>query len=70
MPSSNLVSLVKIDDEIESAVRKSINLIGGLQIKSSDHVVLKPNLCNSRNPEGMVITDFRIIHAIAKIIKE
>jgi uncharacterized protein (DUF362 family) len=70
MPSSNLVSLVKIDNEIESAVRKSISLIGGLQIDSSDHVVLKPNLCNSKNPEGMVITDFRIIHAIVKIIKE
>jgi uncharacterized protein (DUF362 family) len=70
MTFSNRVSLVKIDNDIEFAVRKSIKMIGGLRLNSSDHVILKPNLCNSKNPEGMVLTDFRIIHAIVKMLKE
>jgi uncharacterized protein (DUF362 family) len=64
------VSLVNGSKNIEAAVFRSIELIGGMQLKKSDHVIIKPNLCNAKNPNGMVITDFEVIKAVLKIIKK
>ncbi len=55
------VSLVEAGDDIHGAVARSIELIGGLGLKGGEGVVIKPNLCNAKNPYGMVITDFRIL---------
>jgi uncharacterized protein (DUF362 family) len=63
------VSLVQAID-IDKAVRDSIELIGGLQLDPDESVVIKPNICNSMNPNGIVLTDFRIIKAIVDIIHE
>ena len=63
------VSLVKAL-EVEEAVRKSIELLGGMQLEKGKIAVIKPNICNSKNPYGMVITDFRIIKAVVDIVRE
>jgi uncharacterized protein (DUF362 family) len=64
------VSVVRETKNIEQAIRKSIELIGGMRIENVDEVVIKPNLCNTKNPYRMVITDFRIIESLIKILKE
>ena len=64
------VSLVKAGEDIKEAVEQSITLIGGLGIKDGGHAVIKPNICNAKNPDGMVITDFRIIDAVIQLLKE
>ncbi|MCW4048454.1 MAG: DUF362 domain-containing protein [Candidatus Bathyarchaeota archaeon] len=64
------VSIVKVEDDINAAVRHSVGLVGGMNLKPSQHVVIKPNICNSKNPNGMVITDFRVIEAVVEIVKE
>ncbi len=64
------VSLVEAGDDIQGAVARSIELIGGLGLKGGEGVVIKPNLCNAKNPYGMVITDFRILEAVIRLIQE
>ena len=63
------VSLVH-GHNIEKSVRKSIELIGGLNLKPDANVVIKPNICNAKNPEGMVITDFSLIKAVVNLVRE
>ena len=64
------VSIVRVVDDPKKAVEKSIELIGGARIKKGAHVVVKPNICNSKNPDGMVITDFRIIESVISMAKK
>lgn len=63
------VSLVKAVD-IDKAVRESIDLIGGLQLDPDKTVVIKPNVCNAKNPDGIVLTDFRIIKSVVDLVHE
>ncbi len=64
------VAVVRAEENIETAVRRSIELAGSLQIKPDMRVVVKPNICNAKNPYGMVITDFAIIEATVKMVRE
>ncbi len=64
------VSLVEAGDDIQKAIARSIELIGGLGLKGGEAAAIKPNLCNAKNPHGMVITDFRIIEAVIRLIQE
>jgi uncharacterized protein (DUF362 family) len=57
------VSIVKVFD-VDKAVRKSVELIGGFDADPNSHIIIKPNLCNEKNPESMVLTDFRIIKTV------
>jgi uncharacterized protein (DUF362 family) len=64
------VSLVEVGEDIQNAVARSIELIGGLKLNEGEEVVIKPNLCNAKNPHGMVITDFRILEAVIRLIQK
>ena len=64
------VSIVNTGDEVDTAVRESIALVGGLQLKPGQEVVVKPTICNPKNPGGMVITDFRVIKSVINMVKE
>ena len=64
------VALVKAGDNTQASVRRAVDLVGGLQIKPGMKVVIKPNVCNSKNPHGMVLTDFAILEAAVKMVRE
>jgi uncharacterized protein (DUF362 family) len=66
----NRVSVVGGVTDVDAAVRRSVDLLGGMSIKPSGHVVIKPNICNAKNPGGIVITDFRVIKAVVEIVRE
>jgi uncharacterized protein (DUF362 family) len=68
--SPSKVSLVRASDDIEAAVRRSVNLIGGLDLRGDEHVIVKPNICNAKNPDGMVVTDYRIIKTILDLLRQ
>lgn len=38
-------------------------------MKPSDEVVIKPNICSSKNPDGMVLTDFGVISSVVNQVK-
>lgn len=73
MAQKKLVSIIKVDESgIEAAVRKAIDLAGGLKeiITPDSRVLVKPNLCWPA-PSGMgFTTDCRVTEAVTKIVLE
>jgi uncharacterized protein (DUF362 family) len=61
------VSIVKIDDGINKALIKSLDLIGGLErfISHSDEVMLKPNL---NGDEG--VTDISLVESLIQLLSD
>ncbi len=68
--SLSRVSVVDAGGDIWDAVRRGVEFVGGLELEWADHVIIKPNICNSKNPYGMVNTDLRVIEAIVDFVKE
>ncbi len=64
------VAIVEVGDDIPGAVARGVELLGGLPLSGGERVVIKPNLCNAKNPDGMVITDFRVIEAVIGLVRE
>ncbi len=71
---SEKVSIVKCssyDKElVYKAVKKAIDLIGGLKIKRNSKVLIKPNLLRPRHPKWQVTTHPEVIRAIIRILKQ
>ena len=64
------VSVVEASKDIDEAVRRSVDLIGGLRLGGGEHIVIKPNVCNAKNPYGMVNTDLRVLEAVVGMVRE
>ncbi len=68
------VSVVKCEsyEKADSAVRKSLALIGGIDkfVKKGDRVLIKPNMLGSFRPEEGVTTHPAIVRAVINIVKE
>lgn len=62
-------AIVRVEKDVEVAVQKSIDLLGGLNFKHNASVVIKPNVCYHKNVENMIITDQRVLKSIINIIK-
>jgi len=67
--SRDRVSVVKAGEDIAAAVSRGVDLIGGLSLSGGERVIIKPNVCNARNPYGMVSTDLRIIEAVIELVR-
>ncbi|MFH1641295.1 MAG: DUF362 domain-containing protein [Nanoarchaeota archaeon] len=67
------VSIVKCSSynksEVYSAVKKSVSLIGGLNIKNGSKVLIKPNLLSPKHPKLCVTTHPEVVRAIIKLLK-
>lgn len=63
------VAIVGNVSDIDSSVQRCVDLIGGYSMKPNDEVIIKPNICSSKNPDGMVLTDYRIISSIVNQVK-
>jgi len=70
------VSIVKCqdygDDRVLSALRQSIDLIGGIQayVRKGNRVLLKPNLLFGKSPEKAVTTHPSILRGMIQIVRE
>lgn len=64
------VSINRLLGEPAEAIDSGIERIGGLRIPRGSNLIIKPNICNSRNPYGMVLTDFRVIRHTIKIAQK
>jgi len=64
------VSLVRVEADVDDAVRRSVSLLGGLNISEDARVVVKPNVCFRKNTQNMIITDPRVLDAVLKMLKE
>jgi uncharacterized protein (DUF362 family)/Pyruvate/2-oxoacid:ferredoxin oxidoreductase delta subunit len=70
------VSIVKCEsydqDQILSGLRRSIDLIGGIQnfVREGSRVLLKPNLLYGKSPEKAVTTHPSIVRGMIQIVRE
>jgi uncharacterized protein (DUF362 family) len=68
------VSIIRCNsyDNIKSAIKKSIDLLGGLDkfIKPNQKILLKPNLCDPIPPEKAATTHPLFIKAVIELVKE
>ena len=64
------VAIVRVEEDVEEAVRKSIDLLGGLNVKRDQRVVIKPNVCYHKNLNNMIITDPRVLEAVINLAKQ
>ncbi|MCX8170368.1 MAG: DUF362 domain-containing protein, partial [Candidatus Bathyarchaeota archaeon] len=64
------VSIVRVNDGVQSSVRRAVELLGGLNVPRGARVVVKPNICFWKNTGGMMITDPRILEAVLSIVRE
>lgn len=62
--------IVRVEGDVEAAVRKAVLLQGGLRIGRDARVVVKPNVCSKKNTGGMVITDQRVLGTILRMARE
>jgi predicted dehydrogenase/uncharacterized protein (DUF362 family) len=62
-------AIVRVEKDVEVAVQKSIDLLGGLNFKHNASVVIKPNVCYHKNVENMIITDQRVLESIINMVK-
>lgn len=64
---SHNVAMVDVDEDIEVAVEKAINLAGGFAPADGSSVIIKPNLCTARkSSESGVTTDVRVVEGLIK----
>lgn len=72
----SIVAIIKCESYennlVESAVRKGLDLIGGLGqiIKPGEKIVLKPNVLRGSDPQCCVTTHPAVFRAVAKIMLE
>lgn len=67
-----IVSIVRVEDGVDEAVRKAVSLIGGIDrfTRRGGTYLIKPNLFTTRTPEQGATTDMRIVLALSTMLME
>ena len=67
----SVVSVVKVGQDVEAAVREAIRMAGGLEdlISSKSRVLIKPNIASRDRSGTGKVTDARVTEAVARIIQ-
>jgi len=67
-----LVSVVRMREDVPSAVREAVNLLGGMErfTEPGGTYLLKPNLFTTRTAEQGVTTDPRVFMTLAEMLIE
>ena len=69
--TETIVSITKVENSIEKAVKKAINLVGGMEtvVNKGDKVYLKPNFVGPRDSFRGVTTSFEVIRVVAEEVR-
>lgn len=72
IPSETPIVGIGRGTDYDKVTREAILQAGGLKnlIKKGDTVILKPNLITLAEPEDGIITDYRVVQAVADVAKE
>lgn len=67
----NVVSVIKVRQSTEEAVKEAIRRVGGMEsvVKKGDEVFLKPNFVAPRDSSQGVTTDFEVIRVVAEEVR-
>ena len=68
----SLVSVVRVGEDVEKAVRKAIQMAGGLEglIGPKSKVLIKPNICSRDRSGTGKVTDARVTAAVTGMVLE
>ncbi|MEM3663542.1 MAG: DUF362 domain-containing protein [Candidatus Jordarchaeales archaeon] len=55
---------------VEEAVRRAIDAVGGVDVDRGEEVIVKPNIAFHKDPYGAINTDPLILDAVLKILRE
>lgn len=72
-PTVSLVSCRSYErSQVEDAVRKSVDLLGGMSafVSDGEKVLIKPNMLAARTPEKAVTTHPEIVRATIRLVRE
>ncbi|MHA1606739.1 MAG: DUF362 domain-containing protein [Candidatus Freyarchaeota archaeon] len=64
-----MVSIVKTDGNVEDAVRRAVELAGGIKL-NGETVLLKPNLCAAKPSGSGIVTSTEVVSAMVKLVKD
>jgi len=64
------VGIKKTPHPSEQVLASLLDMLGSVDIRSDESVVVKPNICYHRNPHEMIVTNFRLIEVILEWLKE
>ncbi|MFC1713958.1 DUF362 domain-containing protein [Candidatus Poribacteria bacterium] len=72
MSQQPVVSIVRSNDSTEAAVRKAVDLIGGLSplISEGDTVLIKPNFIREEPSFTGTTTNIEVVRAVVKLVRE
>jgi uncharacterized protein (DUF362 family) len=67
----SVVSVVRVGEDVEAAVREAIQMAGGLEdlISSRSRVLIKPNIASRDRSGTGKVTDARVTEAVTKIVQ-
>ncbi len=66
-----IVSVIKVEQSVEDAVKKAIRLVGGMEsaVNTGDKVYLKPNFVAPRDSAQGATTDLEVIRVVAEEVR-
>ncbi|RLE90566.1 MAG: hypothetical protein DRJ55_06790 [Thermoprotei archaeon] len=65
------VAIVRVEHgDVFSAIRRALDLVGGLQVSDGDLLLIKPNMLNARSAFEGVTSDPRIVASLVKLARE
>lgn len=66
------VSIVRVENDIEAAVREAVRLLGGIErfVEAEGSYLIKPNLFTTKTAEEGATTDMHIVLALAEMVRE
>ncbi|MHA1207929.1 MAG: DUF362 domain-containing protein [Candidatus Freyarchaeota archaeon] len=65
----SVVSIVKTDGDVDGAVKKAVELAGGIDIDQGETVLIKPNLCCAKPSGSGIVTSLEVISAMVKVVR-
>jgi len=66
----NTVAIKRTPHPSKQVLAPLLDMLGSVDVRSDESVVVKPNICYHRNPHEMIVTDFRLIEAVLEWLKE
>ena len=64
------VGIRKASYPSKEAIDSLLDITEAGSIRHGESVIVKPNICYDRNPNDMIVTDFRLIEAVLEWLKE
>jgi len=64
--NNSKVAIVRVRDSLPKAIEEGLDLIGDIDARQGDKIIIKPNLCHPSPPETGRTTDVRIVEEIVR----